>query len=77
MINKTPPVIHPFAVGALFVLGCFHQIQPFTNWQELLGIMTLVLGLIYAIFRVLRRCLPEGYKSAILTTLLEIGRAHV
>lgn len=50
-MNKTPPVLHPFMFGAMFVLMCFHEIQPFTNWQELLGILTLTMGLIYLVFR--------------------------
>lgn len=71
-MSKTPPVLHPFMFGAMFVLACFHEVQPFTNWQELLGMMTLTLGLIYLVFRGFRLIYPEGFKPAILTTLCVI-----
>ena len=68
-MNKTPPVIHPFMFGAMFLFSCFHKIQPFTNWQELLGILAVMLGVIYGIYRGLRHFFPVGVKASILTTL--------
>ena len=71
-MNRTPPILHPFVFGAMFVLMCFHEIQPFTNWQELMGLMTLTLGVIYLVLRGFRYFFPEGFKAAILTTLCVI-----
>ena len=58
--------------GAMFVLTCFHQVHPFTNWTELLGILTLTMGLVYLVYRGFRFFFPEGFKASILTTLCVI-----